>query len=144
MDKYMEVNNAASELVKLIQLDVGTDKLEALAEQLEDSVTELEESVTVVIDGIEIYVPSSHHDITVEELVGIADERKKENILTGYLKKKYNGYIGLPAVMLQEELLATDDEMVSVGRWLKAEFGNKKLEFIPFNFVAQMIVETRD
>ena len=93
--------------------------------------------IDIIIDGIKISVPITHtDDITVTALVDIAKEQQKDSALVEYLKKRYDGFIGVPTEYMKEE---TDLDIKFIKSWLKSEFGRKHIEFVPFELVAEMM-----
>ena len=119
-----------------LQLSAQLDMLEAKEELIDNT---MPDSVTVIIEGKEIFVTSTHYDdITVSQLIDIANIRKEEDALTQYLKKKYEHYEGVPIEMLEEETLLPQNVAM---KWVKAELGGKKISFLPFEFVASMITD---
>ena len=86
-------------------------------------------------------VEPEYYDVPVGELIQEAYDRKKESALVGYLKRKYDGYIGIPTSCLEDELLIEPNQ---VQNFLSLHYGRKKVEFVDFGLVADVVLNMRE
>ncbi len=69
----------------------------------------------------------------------VFDESSKR--LLEYLKKKYENYQGVPVEFIGEETLSEQKEAVKEAKKLMGLDPRSKLEFVPLEIVAQMVLE---
>jgi hypothetical protein len=93
-----------------------------------------------IIDEI-FEVEPEYYDVPIGELIQKALDRKKESALVEYLKNKYAGFVGIPTSCLEDELLIEPNQ---VQNFLSLYYGRKKVQFVDFGLVADVILNMRE
>lgn len=113
-----------------LNMDITIDKLEA------------SEEVAVTIMGERFEVAPQYFHESIGSFIKEAYDRKSESYLIEYLKKKYEGYNGVPVQYLNDELLLEDEKLVK--NFLAMYYGRKKVEFVHFDVVADYVLHCTD
>ncbi|MDB2562208.1 hypothetical protein N9X61_01240 [Sulfurimonas sp.] len=108
-----------------ITLDIELDSIEA------------SEAVVVVVNGETFDIIPEYFNEPIGVFIKESYDRKAETHLVEYLKKKYEGYQGVPVEYLNDELLLEDTNQVKT--FLTTHYGKKYIQFVDFELVADYI-----
>ena len=149
------LNNAfkeegASSLEKdaYIGLVEATEKLEQLEVDLKDKLVDVERSypaVRVIVGNYEYKIEPEYFDdetVTIRALVDAYMDGLEEMRVEEYLRRKYDGFNGVPYSQLEHEL--QDMKPHQISNWIKVLYDrpikDKKKIYVHFAEVAAMVV----
>lgn len=126
-----ELSNEEKDLV------IAIDEAATASEQ---AVKEPEYAAQVVVNCKSLNVNPSQLNIPIGEFVDAMLYQQEEERITEYLRKKYDGFDGVPKEYLADEVGLPEKEL---AKWIRAELGLGRYthlpEFIPFDIVAGIV-----